>query len=95
MVTIDKSGANTAAIESYNAEHHAEIPTRRVKYLNNTVEQDQRAVKRLTRLMLRFKSFWSAAITIAGIEIMHMIRKGRRWLIGKFRPAQQFGSLTG
>src|SRR5260370_19741567 len=38
--TIDKSGANTAAIESYNAEHEADIEIRQVKYLNNIVEQD-------------------------------------------------------
>jgi putative transposase len=94
-VTIDKSGANTAAIESYNAEHDAEIETRQVKYLNNIVEQDHRAVKRLTRPMLGFKSFWSAAITITGIEIMHMIRKGQLRSTEQLRPAQQFYSLAG
>jgi putative transposase len=31
-ITIDKSGANTAAIESYNVEHDTEIETRKVKY---------------------------------------------------------------
>ena len=51
-ITIDKSGANTAAIESYNAEHKAGIEIRQVKYLNNIVEQDHRAVKRLVRPML-------------------------------------------
>ena len=93
-ITIDKSGANMAAIESYNVEHDAEIEIRQVKYLNNIVEQDHRAVKRLTRPMLGFKSFWSAAITIAGIEIMHMIRKGQLRSTGKLRPAQQFYSLA-
>jgi putative transposase len=79
----------------YNVEHDAEIETRQVKYLNNIVEQDHRAVKRLTRPMLGFKSFWSAAVTIAGIEIMHMIRKGQFRSTGKLRPAQQFYSLAG
>ncbi|MGA8172702.1 MAG: IS6 family transposase, partial [Methylocystis sp.] len=37
-ITIDKSGANTAAIESYNEEHEADIEIRRTKYLNNIVE---------------------------------------------------------
>jgi len=60
-ITIDKSGANTAAIESYNAEHEAEIQIRRIKYLNNIVEQDHRAVKRVVRPMMGFKSFRSAA----------------------------------
>jgi putative transposase len=37
----------------------------------------ERAIKRITRPMLGFKSFWSARIIIAGIETMHMIRKGQ------------------
>ena len=94
-VTIDKSGANTAAIESYNTEHGADIEIRQIKFLCNIVEQDHRAIKRMTRPMLGFKSFWSAAITIAGIEIMHMIRKGQLRSTGKLRPAQQFYSLAG
>ena len=93
-ITIDKSGANVAAIESYNADHNAEIETRQGKYLNNIVEQDHRAIKRMTRPMLGFKSFWSAVITIASIEIMHMIRKGQVRSRGMLRPAEQFYSLA-
>ena len=59
-ITIDKNGANKAAIESYNAEHKAGIEIRQVKYLNNIVEQDHQAVRRLVRPMLGFKSFRSA-----------------------------------
>jgi hypothetical protein len=47
------------------------------KYLNNIVEQDHRAVKRITRGMLGFKSCRCARVILAGIEIMHMIRKGQ------------------
>jgi len=93
-ITIDKSGANTAAIESYNAEHETDIEMRQVKYLNNIVEQDHRAVKRVTRPTLGFKSFRSAAATLAGVELMHMIRKGQLRTTGKLRPAQQFYSLA-
>ena len=93
-ITIDKSGANTAAVESYNVEQESGIVLRQVKYLNNIVEQDHRAIKRLTRPMLGFKSFWSAAITLAGIELMHMIRKGQLKGSGKSCPAQQFYSLA-
>ena len=93
-ITIDKSGANTAAVERYNAEHDAGIELRQVKYLNNIVEQDHRAIKRLTRPMLGFKSFWSAAITLAGIEFMHMIRKGQLKGGGQSRPTQHFYSLA-
>ena len=93
-ITIDKSGANTAAVESYNVEQESGIELRQVKYLNNIVEQDHRAIKRLTRPMLGFKSFWSAAINFAGIELMHMIRKGQLKGSGKSCPAQQFYSLA-
>ncbi len=76
-ITIDKSGANTAAIESVKVDACVDILMRQSKYLNNIVEQDHRAIKRITRAMLGFKSFWSARIIIAGIETMHMIRKGQ------------------
>ena len=49
-----------------------------VKYLNNIIEQDHRFIKKLTRPMQTFKSFNSAAATLAvGIEVAHMIRKGQ------------------
>jgi putative transposase len=76
-ITIDQSGSNTAAITHYNQTHKTAIIMRHSKYLNNIVEQDHRAVKRITRPMLGFKSFWSARCTIAGIETMHAIRKGQ------------------
>jgi putative transposase len=92
-ITIDKSGANTAAIESYNTEHEAGIEILQVKYLNNIVEQDHRSIKRQVRPMLGFKSFRSAAVTLAGIQLMHMIRKGHLRTAGQLRPAQQFYSM--
>ena len=94
-ITIDKSGANTAAIESHNAKTEAGIEIRQIKYLNNIVEQDHRGIKRVVQPMLGFKSFRSAAVTLAGIELMHMIRKGQPRMTGKLRPAQQFYSLAG
>ncbi len=54
------------------------IELRQSKYLNNIVEQDHRAIKRRTRPMMGFKSFWSARRIIAGIETMHMIKKGQQ-----------------
>ena len=74
-ITIDGSDANEAAIKSYNEEHGTTIIIRQVKYLNNIVEQDHRAVKRVTRPMLGFKSFEAAQDTLVGIELMHMIKK--------------------
>lgn len=38
-ITIDKSGANTAAIESYNAEHETDIEMRQVKYLTDVFDK--------------------------------------------------------
>ena len=51
-VTIDKSGANTAALDALKEETGTEIEVRQIKYLNNPVEQDHRAVKRIVRPML-------------------------------------------
>jgi putative transposase len=59
-VTMDKSGANKAALEQLNMEREIPITIRQVKYLNNIVEQDHCAIKRLTRPMLGFKSFRAA-----------------------------------
>src|SRR5207253_1030995 len=74
-ITIDGSDANEAAIKSYNEAHGTAIVIRQVKYLNNIVEQDHRAVKRVTRPMLGFKAFEAAQDTLVGIELMHMIKK--------------------
>lgn len=76
-INIDKSGANTAALNDYNAETNSNIEIRQSKYLNNVVEQDHRNIKRKTRQMLGFKSFYSAAKTLAGIELIAMIKKGQ------------------
>ena len=54
---------------------------RPVRYLNNVVEQDHRAIKRRARASQGFRSFHSAWRTIQGIETVNMIRKGQiRWL---------------
>ena len=74
-VTIDKSGANTAAIDSVRADTGADIELRQSKYLNNVIEQDHRAIKRIVRPMLGFKSFHAAHRTLVGIELMHVMKK--------------------
>ncbi|WPX96390.1 IS6 family transposase [Candidatus Bandiella woodruffii] len=78
-VNIDKSGSNTSALNSINKPLSKEdqIEIRHNKYLNNRIEGDHRFVKKRTRPMLGFKSFRSAARTIAGIELLHMIKKGQ------------------
>jgi hypothetical protein len=56
-----------------------------------------RAIKRVTRRMLNFKSFRSAASVLAGIELMHMIRKGQLAIDGMdtMSFADQFYALAG
>jgi putative transposase len=95
-ITIDQSGANTAAIKRYNRTHKTHIAIRHCKYLNNIVEQDHRAVKRKVKPMLGFKSFWAARCTLAGIEVMHAIRKGQLMTTENVpqSPAEQFYALA-
>src|SRR6202048_115959 len=76
-VTVDKSGSNLAALQAINAERETPIKIRQCKYLNNIVEQDHRAIKRITKPMLGFKDFRCARIILSGIEVTHMIRKGQ------------------
>ena len=50
---------------------------RRVKYLNNVIEQDHRASRRRWRAMQCFRSFHTAERTLEGVEALHMMRKGQ------------------
>jgi len=50
---------------------------RRVKYLNNIIEQDHRAIRRRWRAMQCFRSFYTAERTLEGIETVHVMRKGQ------------------
>ena len=96
-ITIDGSEANAAAIRGYNEAHGTTIIIRQVKYLNNIVEQDHRAVKRVTRPMLGFKSFEAAQCTLTGVELMHMLKK-RQLVVTPgaegLTVAQQFSALA-
>jgi transposase-like protein len=95
-VTLDKSGANTAAIEALKEETGHPIEIRQNKYLNNLVEQDHRAVQWIVRPMLGFQSFRSARVTLPGIERMYRIKKGQRIMAERpsLSAANQFYSLA-
>ena len=95
-VTLDKSGANLAALEAINVDRERPIKIRQSKYLNNLVEQDHRAIKRRTRPMLGFKTFRCARILLGGIELMHMIAKGQAQCARGTHPstADQFYDLA-
>ncbi|TXL14782.1 IS6 family transposase, partial [Methylococcaceae bacterium HT4] len=99
LVNIDKSGSNKAALNSINKEDSdapkvEPIVIRQCKYLNNIIEQDHRNIKRITRPMLGFKNFHSAQKTLAGIEIMKMIKKGQMFGGDGLSPAGQFYSFA-
>jgi len=50
---------------------------RRVKCLNNVIEQDHRARRRRWRAMQCFSSFHTAERTVEGVEAAHVMREGR------------------
>ncbi len=93
-ISTDKSEANAAGLKAFNDEHSTDIELRQVKYLNNIVEQEHRRVRQRTRPMMGFKTFMSAAKTIAGIEMMVMIKKGQIDIQGS-TPFEQFYALAG
>ena len=69
LINIDKSGSNKRSFTN--------IEIRQCKYLNNIVEQDHRFIKWRIHQGLGFKDFESARRTLAGIEIVHMIKKNQ------------------
>ena len=98
-IAIDKSGANLAGLQSINVILKFTGVGRTIgivqsKYLNNIIEQDHRFIKKITRPMQTFKSFNSAAATLAGIEVAHMIRKGQFDRLG-LSGFSQFAELAG
>ena len=97
-IAIDKSGANLAGLQSLNVILKFTGSGRIInivqsKYLNNIVEQDHRFIKKITRPTLGFKAFHSAAATLAGIEVAHMIRK-KQFQTNHSSPFKQFASLA-
>ena len=99
-INIDKSGSNTAALERINTLFflcglwHLLIEIRRIKYLNNMVEQDHRGIKRITKYTLGFKSFAAPEATIAGIELHRMLKKGQLQNAGNIPAWKQFYELA-
>ncbi|CNH57632.1 transposase [Yersinia pekkanenii] len=92
LLTAKRDAA--AALTTLNADKPEEEPitVRQSKYLNNLIEQDRRNIKRRIRSMLGFKSFRRAQTILAGIELVHMIRKGQLQHPGgeHLSPAEQF-----
>ena len=78
-ITLDGYAASHRAVRELKADGWlpANTKLRSSKYLNNLIEQDHRGVKQRIAVMLGFKEFRNAAITIAGIELLQRIRKGQ------------------
>lgn len=96
-INIDKSGANTAALVDINKylPKTEKIEIRQNKYLNNLIEQDHRFIKKITRPTLGFKATHSAAATLDGIELHHMLRKGQHQNASNESIFKQFYALAG
>jgi len=79
VITVDKNPAYPKAIKELKSAKKLPdiVKLRQIKYLNNIVEQDHRAIKRLVKPGMGFGSFHTARITISGYEIMNMMRKGQ------------------
>ncbi len=79
VITVDHNTAYPKAMRRIRRRRN--FPTgctlRRSKYLNNIVEQDHRFIKRRVNPGMGFGSFETASHTIAGYEVMHMLRKGQ------------------
>src|SRR5688572_5360863 len=86
-VNIDGNAASLKALRLLTTEDGKwqSVIVRTRRYLNNIVEQDHRAIKRRCAAMLGFKSFQTAAITLAGVELAHRIRK-RQYVLGRVWP---------
>ena len=98
-VVIDKSGSNMAGLNNINMYllwngWFWMIDVLQVKYLNNIIEQDHRFIKNLTKQMRGFKSLNSAAATLGGIEVAHMIRKRQLGTTGQ-SAFHQLAALAG
>ncbi|WP_375542312.1 IS6 family transposase [Paraburkholderia sp. CNPSo 3274] len=78
-ITLDGYATSHRAVREMKADGllSEDTKVRSSKYLNNLVEQDHRNIKSRTKVMLGFKRFRNAAITLSGIELVHRIRKGQ------------------
>jgi transposase-like protein len=92
-LNLDGNAASHRALRLMRQENPEwqRVVIRSRRYLNNIVEQDHRAIKRRCAPMLAFKCFSTAAITLAGVELAHRIRK-RQFSFGRGGP-RRFSSL--
>jgi IS6 family transposase len=78
-ISVDKNAAYPEAFSASQVEKIVpeDCKLRRVKYLNDVIEQDHRFVKKKVRASQCFKRFHTAERTLEGIEAVNMMRKGQ------------------
>jgi transposase-like protein len=76
-ITLDGHKPSHLGLRRLRREDHRwkYVLVRTSPYLNNVIEQDHRAIKSRCRPMMGFKSYRTAAVTLAGLELAHRIRK--------------------
>ena len=78
-ISVDKNAAYPEAFSTSQDEkvlpHDCKL--RRVKYLNNIIEQDHRFIKKRVRACLGYRWFDTAERTLQGVEAVNMMRKGQ------------------
>jgi transposase-like protein len=78
-ISVDKNAAYPEAFSTSQKERVLpyDCKLRRVKYLNNVIEQDHRFIKKRVRAGLGYRSFDTAERTLQGVEDVNMMRKGQ------------------
>jgi transposase-like protein len=100
-ITTDKLASYPKAIQRLQNEGllPKNVKHRTSKYLNNIIEADHGALKRLIRPTRGFQRMKTASATLKGFEVMRMIRRGHCILqqpgaIGEIRLINQLFGLT-
>jgi transposase-like protein len=78
-ISVDKNAAYPEAFTTSQSDKvlPRDCKLRRVKYLNNIIEQDHRFIKKRVRACMGYRSFDTAERTLQGVEAVNMIRKGQ------------------
>lgn len=100
-ITTDKLASYPKAIRRLQSEGLLanDVEHRTSKYLNNIIEADHGALKRVIRPTRGFQTMNTAAATLKGFEIMRMIRRGHciqrdRRATGEIRLVNQLFGLA-
>jgi transposase-like protein len=78
-ISVDKNAAYPEAFTTSQSENvlSHDCKLRRVKCLNNIIEQDHLFVKKRVRACLGYRAFDTAERTLQGVEVVNMMRKGQ------------------